>query len=140
MHITRSVSAGSQREQLAHQSVARRVSQDYDSGNGTPHLRFEAVSPQSQLSTQTQITSCLVPFWSWPARDHKGRNSAAGTEVTFDFGPHRLCPAHHIFENLIDDVLLEDSEIAIGLQIFFVRFQFEAAFVGHITKDDYTEI
>src|SRR5207245_2310950 len=66
--------------------------------------------------------------------------SAARTEVTFDFGPQRLCPAHHIFENLIDNVLLENSQIAIGLQIFFVRFQFEAAFVGHITKDDYTEI
>src|SRR3954470_3431037 len=126
MHINRSIGVGSERKQLAHQSVARRVSQDYGSGNGTAHLRFKAVSSRSKLSTQTQIASRLVPFWSRPARDHSRRNSPPRTEITFHFGPHRLCPAHHIFENLIDDVLLENSEIAIRLQIFFVRFQLQA--------------
>ena len=71
--------------------------------------------------------------WTRPAALDDRRNAAAGPELPLDDGLYRVAGLHHILQHLIDDVLLKDSEIAIGEQIFLHRLQFEAAVARHVT-------
>src|SRR5579863_3486181 len=80
------------------------------------------------------------PPCSWPFCDHHSRNSSARPEITFHFRPRGPRPAHHIFEYLIDDIFLKDSEIAIRLQIFFQRLQFKASLRRHVADGEHSEI
>src|SRR5580698_4150760 len=52
-----------------------------------------------------------------PPRHHRRSNPAAWPENTLDLSPHRVDCLHHIFQNLIDDVLLKDAEVAISKQV-----------------------
>jgi antitoxin HigA-1 len=53
-----------------------------------------------------------------PARHHDRRNPSSRTEVTLYFRPFGLCPAHHVLQNLVDNVLLENSQVTVALQVF----------------------
>jgi len=75
-----------------------------------------------------------------PAGHDDRRNPPAGAEVALHFGPHRLGPLHYVFENTVDDVLLENSKIAVALQIFLQRFQLETVFVGSVGDGDAAEV
>ena len=88
----------------------------------------------------SQLTGCFAISRPRPARNDNGRNPAARTEVTFHFCPHWTSPTDNIFEHLIDNIFLEDSETAVGLQIFFQRFQFEAALLRHVADGDHTKV
>jgi hypothetical protein len=46
------------------------------------------------------------------------RDSAAGAEVTDYFGPDGIAGFDDVVKNLVDDVLLEDAEVAVGEEIF----------------------
>jgi hypothetical protein len=79
-------------------------------------------------------------FWSRPLRKHNRRYPAAGTEIPFDFRPHGLGTAHDILKHAINDVLLEDSEVAVKLQVFLQRLQFQACFTWHVANSDGSKI
>jgi len=75
-----------------------------------------------------------------PCGDYDGRNSAARAEISFDLGPDRLRPAHNILQDLVHNIFLENSEIPVGLQIFFQGFQLEAQATRLVTDYDISEI
>src|SRR6266568_6312965 len=79
-------------------------------------------------------------LWPRPLRDHYRRNSTARAEIPFDLRPDRSGPPDHVFEHLVDDVLLKNAEVAVRLQIFFERFEFQAGFVRHIAEGDHAEV
>src|SRR5579864_1833827 len=59
----------------------------------------------------------LLLFRPWPPRDDRRRDPAPRTKFASHLGPHRPRPLHHIFQHLVDDVLLKDPQIAVALQI-----------------------
>ena len=75
-----------------------------------------------------------------PSGHNDRRDSASGTEISLHLSPHRFCPAHHIFQHAIDDVLLKDPQVAIGLQIFLQGLQLQAMLVRHVADGDGAEI
>src|SRR5580658_5014956 len=75
-----------------------------------------------------------------PLRHYRRRNSSPRTEIPFHLSPHRPRPAHHIFQHAVHNVLLKNSQIAVRLQIFLVRFQLETNFVRPVTQRDHTKI
>src|SRR5256885_783319 len=46
----------------------------------------------------------------------------------------------NIVNRVLEDVLLEDSQIAVALQVLLQRLQFEAQFPGHVTDRDRAEV
>jgi hypothetical protein len=46
-----------------------------------------------------------------------GGDAAAGAEVADDFGPDGVAGFDYVVENLVDDVLLEDAEVAVGEEV-----------------------
>jgi hypothetical protein len=75
-----------------------------------------------------------------PLRHNRSRNPPARPEVALHLGPHRLRPSHHVLQHAVYNVLLKDPQIAVGLQIFLIGFQFEADFVRLVTKRDDAKI
>src|SRR5436305_2006020 len=86
----------------------------------------------SRLGNATRLALLLLR--TRVARFHRGRNSAAWTKFSAYHAPHRFRRAHYAVEHAVDDVLLEDAEIAISLQIFFQRLQLHAVFVRHVAN------
>jgi hypothetical protein len=89
------------------------------------------------------ITGGLLRFVNnrpGPARFDDCRNAAAGAEVSFDVGPNGIAGLHNVFEDLVDDILLEDAEIAVGEEIFLPRLEFEAALTRHVAELDDAEV
>src|SRR6266699_142177 len=81
-----------------------------------------------------------LDFGPWPFREHDRGNPSSGTKVAFYFSPHWTRPSHNIIQHLIDNVLLKNPEITIGLQIFLKRFEFQTKFVGHVADGNHAEI
>jgi hypothetical protein len=88
----------------------------------------------------SQLTGCFAISQPRPTGNHNRGNSAARTKVAFHFCPHWTSPTDNILEHLIDNIFLEDSETAVGLQIFFQGFQFEAALLRHVADGDHTKV
>ena len=86
------------------------------------------------------MSDAALFFRPWPARHDGRRNSSSRTELSPHLGPHRLGPLHDVFENLIHHIFLKDSQVAIALQIFLQRLQFEAMLVGHVADVQYAKI
>jgi hypothetical protein len=75
-----------------------------------------------------------------PARlDHRA-NSAAGTEIALHNRPFRSGRSDDVFEHPIDDILLEDPQIAIAVQVLFKRFQLQTVLLRHVSNGDHAEI
>ena len=62
-----------------------------------------------------------------PARLYQGAYASARTEIAFYHRPYRVGGFHNIFQHAVNDVLLEDAQIAVAGEIFLKRLQFEAA-------------
>src|SRR5438105_14313492 len=60
-------------------------------------------------------------------------DAAARPEVAADYCPYWPGGSHYIFEHAIDDVLLKNSQVAVGEQVFLQRLQLQADLVGHVT-------
>jgi hypothetical protein len=71
--------------------------------------------------------------------DHRG-DAATRAEITVDMGPDRVAGFDHVFEDLVDNVFLEDAEVAVREQVLFPGLELEAAFAGHIAELNNTEI
>ncbi len=69
-----------------------------------------------------------------------GGDASAGTEVSYDFGPDRVSGFDDIVEDLVDDVLLEDAEVAVGEEIFLEALELHAVFVGHVADGETAEV
>jgi len=69
-----------------------------------------------------------------------GRDAAARAEVADDLGPDGIAGFDHIVENLVDDVLLKDTEVAVGEEIFLQRLQLEAGLTGHVADGDAAKV
>jgi hypothetical protein len=75
-----------------------------------------------------------------PAGFHCGGDAAAGAKDAFDYGPDGVGGFDYVFENLIDDVFLEDAEVAVAVEIFLERFELEAALAGHVADGENAEV
>ena len=79
-------------------------------------------------------------IWTGPAGFDGGGDAAAGAEFAADDGPDGIAGFHHVFEDLVDDVFLEDAEVAVAEEIFLKRFEFEAAGAGHVANGEVAEV
>lgn len=68
------------------------------------------------------------------------RDAAARAEVANNFCPDRITGFHYIVEHLVDDVFLEDAEIAVGEEIFLEGLELEATLAGHVADGDAAEV
>ena len=73
-------------------------------------------------------------------RDHDRPDTAARPEFALHFRPFRSSGPHYVFQYAVDDVLLEDPDIAIAGQIFLQRLQFQAILVGHVADPQDAEV
>src|ERR1700729_4283337 len=85
--------------------------------------RAAAASRPPPPATATRNCELLPPLSPRPLRHDSGRDPSPRTKIPLHFGPHRLRPAHHIFQHAIHNVLLKNPQVAVRLQIFLVRFQ-----------------
>ena len=82
----------------------------------------------------------LLRFFPRPTCFNNGGDAAARTKLPTNCRPHRITGLHDILQHLVDDVFLEDSEVAVGEQIFLVRLQFEAFLARLISQENDAEI
>jgi len=78
--------------------------------------------------------------WARPASFNSGCDSAARAEYTANHGPDGVTGLYDVFENLVDDVLLKDSQIAIAEEVFLQRFQLEASAARHVADGEGAKI
>ena len=76
----------------------------------------------------------------WPFRFYVSGDAAAGAEFAADYGPDGIAGFHDVFEDLVDDVFLEDAEVAIAEEVFLKRFELEAALAGHVADGEVAEV
>src|ERR1700761_4389979 len=69
-----------------------------------------------------------------------GGDAAAGAEVADDDGPDWVAGFDYVVEDLVDDVLLKDAQVAIGEEVLLEGLQFEAALAGHVADGDAAEV
>ena len=75
-----------------------------------------------------------------PAGFYCCRYTAAGAELAAHYSPDRIARFHYVFKDLVDDVFLEDSEVAVAEEIFLERFELEAACAGHVADRERAEV
>ena len=75
-----------------------------------------------------------------PAGLYGGADAAAWTEDAFDDCPDGIGGFDNVFKDLIHDVFLKDTEIAVAEEIFLERFELEAALAGHVTDGEDAEV
>ena len=75
-----------------------------------------------------------------PAGVDDGGDAAAWAELAVNVGPDGVAGFDDVLEDLIDDVFLEDAEVAIGEEIFLPGFELKAALAGHVAELDDAEV
>src|ERR1700691_4688499 len=65
-----------------------------------------------------------------------GGDAATGAEVANDLGPDRVAGFDDVVEDLVDDVFLEDAQIAIGEEILLEALELEALLAGHVADGE----
>jgi hypothetical protein len=69
-----------------------------------------------------------------------GGDAAAGAEVAYDDGPDGIAGFNDVVEDLVDDVLLEDAEVAVGEEVLLEALELEAALAGHVADGEAAEV
>jgi hypothetical protein len=69
-----------------------------------------------------------------------GGDATAGAEVADDFCPDWVAGFDYVVKDLVDDVFLEDAEVAVGEEILLEGFEFEAGLAGHVADGDAAEV
>src|SRR5215470_9361749 len=77
---------------------------------------------------------------AWPSCFDGSSDTAARPENALHDRPLRLGCAHHVFQHLVDDILLKDPEIPVFKQVLLDGFKLQAKPVGHITDLEHTEV
>jgi len=87
--------------------------------------------------------SCSVPLEAlgrgWEGFDDGG-DAAAGAEVADDFGPDGVAGFDYVVEDLVDDVFLEDAEVAVGEEVLLEGLELEAGLAGHVADGDAAKV
>ena len=68
------------------------------------------------------------------------REPAAGSERAGYISPDGLAGLHDVVQNAIDGIFVEDTQVAVGINIHLERFQFEAFFIRHVMNGNGSEI
>jgi len=55
---------------------------------------------------------CVLGGGPWPTSFNRCADAAARAELAFHNGPNRFASLDDVFQNLVDDVFLEDAQIA----------------------------
>lgn len=74
------------------------------------------------------------------ARFDGGGDAAAGAEFSADDGPDGIAGLDDVFEDLVDDVFLEDAEVAVAEEVFLEGSELEAALAGHVADVEDAEV
>ena len=69
-----------------------------------------------------------------------GVDTAAGAEFSADYGPDGIAGFDDVFEDLVDDVFLEDAEVTVAEEVFLEGLEFEAALAGHVADVEDAEV
>ncbi len=69
-----------------------------------------------------------------------GGDASAGAEVAYDDCPDGIAGFDDVVEDLVDDVFLEDAEVAIGEEILLEGLELEAALAGHVADGEAAEV
>ena len=88
----------------------------------------------------SSVAAAAAGLRSWPARFNDCAYPAAGAEITFDDRPLRFRRFDHVFQDLIDDVLLKNAQITIAVQILLHRLQLQTVLLRHISDRDHAKI
>jgi len=82
----------------------------------------------------------LLALRSGKARFDGGGDAAAGAEFSTDDGPDGVAGLDDVFEDLVDDVFLEDAEVAVAEEVLLEGLELEAAVAGHVADIEDAEI
>jgi hypothetical protein len=101
--------------------------------------------PRQSASFQTEFQLCLAAwafgvFGAWVEGFDDGGDAAAGAEVAYYFGPDGVGGFDDVVEDLVDDVFLEDAEVAVGEEVFLEGFELHAAVAGHVADGEAAEV
>src|SRR5438270_13020295 len=88
----------------------------------------------------SSVAAAAAGLRSRPARFNDRAYSAARAEITFDDRPLRFRRFDHVFQDLIDDVLLKNAQITIAVQILLHRLQLQTVLLRHISDRDHAKI
>jgi hypothetical protein len=72
-------------------------------------------------------------------KDGKGQTTARH-ELAFNRHPARVASLKQVVQNVVDDLLVERTYVAIRGQVELQGFRFDAQLVGSIINDDFSEI
>src|SRR5579872_2660017 len=82
----------------------------------------------------------FILLWTRPASYNDRRDSTAWAKIAFYFCPDRTRVSHHIFQNAVYNIFLENPKVAVRLQILLERLQFQTVFVGHIPNHNLPKV
>src|SRR6266851_5752089 len=69
-----------------------------------------------------------------------GGDAASGAEVADYLGPDGVGGFDDVVEDLVDDVLLEDAEVAIGEEVLLEGLELEALLAGHVADGEGADV
>src|ERR1017187_3518865 len=107
---------------------------------GKERLREKGISGQDPGLKAPVPSAPLSGLGSGPAGFDGGADAAAGTKHSMHDCPNRVAGLDHVLKHLIDDIFLEDAEIAVTEEILLEGLQFEAALAGHVADCEGAEI
>ena len=67
-------------------------------------------------------------------------DAAARVKATFEPGTTGFDRRDYVIKNFVDGILVEDSLIAVGKQVFLEAFQLKTKLVGDVSQDQLGEI
>src|SRR6478672_11769053 len=93
----------------------------------------------SSAAFRSGALSGSAPTLLAPACGDSGLNTSARSKFTNHRGRDRLAGLHHIAQEFVHYVLIEDAEVSIFEFVHLKRFQLETQFVRHIAKRQLAE-
>src|ERR1700685_722378 len=69
-----------------------------------------------------------------------GGDASAGAEVADYLGPDGVGGFDDVVEDLVDDVFLEDAEVAVDKEVFLEGLQLHALLAGHVADGEAAEV
>src|SRR5208337_832783 len=120
-------------------SVQRCAVEEVDQASGSPALSQNARKDGAR-SSWARLARSEFLLRPRPARLDGSADASARAEFAFHHGPHRVTGLHDVFEDLVDDVFLEDTQIAVAEQVLFERFQLQTALFGHVANSEHAKV
>ncbi len=107
-------------------------------------LHFRATFNRDWLRSGALVSDGLLflrgGFGARVGSGNDGGDAAAGAEVAYDNGPDGIAGFDDVVEDLVDDVFLEDAEVAVGEEVFLEGLELQAALAGHVADGEAAEV